>query len=350
MAEKMKVISVTGIKEVQIIECDKPVPGPYEVVVKLKAVALCTAEQRAYLGIRNTGYPVIGGHEASGIVEAVGPNVFNCKVGDHVSGTFNYCGACEYCKRGQGTKCSSGRKGVRRVPIADGTVIGGGMAQYIIAPAVQICPHGEGISHKHASLTEPLGCCIHSVNKARIEFGDTVIIIGAGIMGLLHAKLCRMKGARVVVSEPDAVRRQKALDFGANIAIDPLAVDPVEYIKSITNGQGATVVVNTTSLSATWEQAIAMVAPYGRIMLYSSQHPDNPIGVKMGDMHTREFEMIGTVSPSADDFVQASRLMSYGLIDMEPVVDSCFPFSQAAEAFERACAPDSYRVIILHDE
>lgn len=343
---KMKAAAVMAVKDVQIIEVDKPVVEPYEVLVKIAATSLCTVEQRSYLGIRNFGFPFIGGHECAGIVEEVGAYVQGLEVGDHVTPTFNYCYECDFCKKGQGTQCVNvhGQKAKKR--LVGGSVIGGGMADYIVVPATQVCKLDPALPFEKAALTEPLACCIHSVQKARIDFADTVVIIGAGIMGILQTKLCKLRGARVVVSEVDEKRRQLALDNGADLVVNPLEQNLVEYVYGKTNGIGADVVINTTALSKTWEDAIEILAPYGRLLAYSSQHPDNPIGVKFGRMHNKEYEFIGTVSPTAKDFLLSSKLMSYGIVDVAPVISHVLPFEQAAKAYELACVPGTYRVVI----
>ena len=341
---KMKALAVTGLKEVGIIEVDKPEVGAYEVLVNMKAAALCTVDQRTYLGVIKMPFPMVGGHETSGIVEAVGPYVTGVKPGDHVVTSFGYCNECDYCRRGYGNQCVS--KTRPRFDLEGGVIIGGGMAEYVVAPASQVFKVDENLPFEKAALMEPLSCCVHSVKKARVAFGETVVIIGAGIMGLLHTMLAKLQGARVVMQEVDPARRQKALDCGADLAFNPMETDAVEYIKSITDGRGADVVFNTTALSAVWEPAIAMLGKLGRIVAYSSQHPDNPIPVKMGELHSKEIEIIGTVSPAAIDFLTATRLMSYGIIDVAPVIDSTVPFEEGAKAYEKATVPNTYRVVV----
>lgn len=343
---KMKAAAVMAVKSVEIIEVEKPTAGPYEVLVKTVATSLCTVEQRAYLGIKNFGFPFIGGHESVGIVEEIGPYVQEIEVGDRVAPTFNYCYECDFCKKGQGTQCKNvhGKKAKPR--LIGGTVIGGGMADYIVLPANQVCKVDPSVPYEKAALTEPLACCIHSVEKARIDFADTVVIIGAGIMGILQTKLCKLRGARVVVSEPDEARRQIALDNGADLVVNPVENDLIEYIMDLTDGIGTDVVINTTPISKTWEDAIEILAPFGRLIAYSSQHPDNPIGVKFGRMHSKEYEFIGTVSPTAKDFVLSAKLMSYGILDVAPVISKVLPFEQSAEAFALASMPNTYRVVI----
>ncbi len=352
MTELMKGIVFTAPQKVEIMEFQKPTIKDNEVLIKTKAFAICTMEQRLFRNSDN--YPQCAGHEVCGVIEQVGADVFGYNVGDKVVSTFSYCGYCENCKRGRGSKCVNTRLQRKR---ADGhatngtfvTIGNSGMIQYAAVPATQICKVGDNVPVELACLSEPLACCLHSVSKTRAEFGDTCVIIGAGIMGILHTKLFRMKGCRVIVSEMDPVRREKALAAGANIVIDPSSCDAVEEVKKYTDGLGADIVVNTTSIYQVGEQALQMLAVYGRLIAYASLHPAKPLELNFGEVHYKEIEIIGTVSPRAEDFVYATKLMKYGLIDMSDVLEQTWPMEEAQQAFERAIAPDSYRCVVVYD-
>lgn len=345
MTEKMKALVFTGKEQVSILELDKPVITSNEILLETKAVALCTVEQRAFKS-DNEQYSLIG-HEVSGIVKEIGADVRGFEIGDKVVSTFQYCGYCENCKKGRGEKCLNSRTQKKRI-IDDEIRIGnGGMAQYAAVPATQITKVGENVSFEHASLTEPLACCLHSVERAKPEFGETAVVIGAGIMGIFHTRLLKMQGCRVIVSEMDESRRQVALDSGANLAVDPSKVDIIEYVKSVTDGQGADIVVNTTSIYQVGEQGVEMLAPYGRYIAYASLHPSKPVAVDFGILHSKETELIGTVSPRAIDFLKAATLMKHELIDVENVIHKVYDFEDGQTAFEDAIKP-TYRCIIKY--
>lgn len=345
MSEKMKGIVFTAPEKVEIMEFDKPAISPSEVLIETKAFAICTMEQRIF---KSGNYPCLAGHEVCGIIKEVGADVFGYQVGDKVVSTFSYCGYCDNCKRGRGSKCVNTRLQRKRAVSDTVNVMNSGMIQYAAVPATQICKVGEDVPVELAALSEPLGCCLHSVSKTRVEFGDTCVIIGAGIMGILHTKLLRMRGARVIMSEMDPVRREKALKAGANLVVNPAEVDAVEYVMNVTDGVGADIVINTTSIYQVGEQALQMVAPNGRIIAYASLHPAVPLPINFGEVHSKEIEIIGTVSPRAEDFVAATKLMKYGLIDMSDVLEQVYPMEKAQEAFERAVAPDSYRCVVKY--
>lgn len=343
--EKSKALVVKEKNVLEFVDLEKPEARDYEVLVKVKACSLCTLDRRVYLGTRSRQFPFLGGHEVSGIAEKCGYGVVGIKEGDKVILTSAYCNQCELDRTGRGTQCMNKAKEPQRIKF-DGFIQGGGLSEYISVPAWQLIRIDEKADLDHAALTEPLACCVHSISKARIKFGDTVVIIGMGIMGYFHLKLALMQGARVIVSEMDETRKQKALESGAHVVIDPGQQDLAEEVRKLTNGLGADVVVNTIPSLSVWNSAIDTLAPYGRLIAYSSQDSKEPVGVDFGKVHSREIEFIGTLNPTIEDNERAVRLITYGMIDMEEVIDARFPFEQGKEAFEAALKPGAYRVII----
>lgn len=347
MGQKMKAATITAIKEVEVREYDMPEIQDDEVLIELKACAICTIEQRIYLGIKDVGgYPVVGGHEGSGVVKAVGKNVKHCKVGDHAILTDPYCGTCYFCRKGSNSQCSSGIDDAVYRDKDGKMVLCGYLAEYVKARYDRVIVVDEKVPFEQIALTEPVACVLHSVRKAQIDFGDFVLVVGAGIMGLLHTQLAKKRGAIVAVAEIDPDRREKALSMGADYAFDPTAENAVEYLKSISGGLGANVVFNTTAVSSSWEMSLKMLAPYGKLLAYSSQHPDNPIPISMGKVHSTEISIVGTVSPDEFDMYTAAKLIAEGIVDVKPVIQHIVPIEDAAEAFRKATTPGTYRVVV----
>lgn len=348
MSEKMRAIAVTEVGKAEIIEVDKPTIGQYELLVKVKATSLCTVEQRNFTGLINMGKPFIGGHEVFGIVEEVGPYCGDFKVGDHVVFCQIYCGQCPSCKTGNSTQCENMRNS--RAPLDfNGPVVGGGLAEYVRIPYIQCYHIDDHVKPEWAALTEPMSCCLHSVEKLDIQLGDTIVVVGAGIMGMAQIMLAKMKGARVIVSEPQQERREKALRNGADLGVDPTAEDPIEFVKKHTGGRGAKGVINTTPIAAVWKQAMGMLAPKGKLLAYSSQHPDVPIEVSFGKLHSKEYEYIGTVNGGVEDFTRIVRLLNYDMINVDELIHGVYKFEDCQKAFEDAIKPNTYRCVIVQD-
>ena len=335
-----KVIAFTGIKELAILDHSIPELGPNDVLVHVKATAICTQEQRFYTGDKEVkNYPAIGGHESSGEVIAVGKAVKNCKVGDKV--------ACD-----GGVVPASGRKRFggeqSKTPDADGfyKIISGTLAKYVVRNEEDIIVCDQNSSYINIALTEPASCVLSSINKADIQIADTVVVIGAGIMGLLHVQFAKLKGAIVIVSEVDPVRLEKAKKVGADYVVNPKEQDVVEEVKKLTDGKGAEIVFNTTALPSNWDPAIKMLNKRGKLICYSSQHPDEPISLSMGMVHSSQIQIIGTVSSSPYEKFISAKLLAKNMLKVEEVIDSCYPFEEAKAAFEKSIIPGTYRVMI----
>jgi len=346
MSIQIKTAAVTGPKTCEILELTTPDLGRGEVLVKVHAVALCTLEQRIFRGEVKMPLPCTGGHEVAGEIADLGPGV-NTKLwaeGQRVAVWLLYnCGECYYCRTGRTNMCERAQK----KPVREGLLPGpGGLCDYIVADAASLFKIPDTLTYEEACLTEPLACCVHSVGRANIQLGEDVVIIGGGIMGQYHVMLAKRRGARVILSEVDPARRALAEKLGADITLNPMEQDPVEFVKGITDGRGADVVFNTTAIPSVVPQAIAMVGKGGRMIQYSSMHSDAPTPVSPQLLHGSEIILTGSISPDGHDFFTANRLLSGGIIDCKPLIDHTVPFEQAQAAFEAAIVPGTFRVII----
>lgn len=348
MSISIKTAAVTGEKKVEILDLETPDLRQGEALVKIHAVALCTLEQRIFQGEVKMPLPCTGGHEAAGEIAALGEGV-NLKkwaVGDRVAVRMLYsCGECYYCRTGHTNMCERAQK----KPTREGLLAGpGGLCDYVIVDTASLFKIPDTLSYEEASLTEPLACVVHSVGRADIQLGEDVAVIGGGIMGQYHVMLAKRKGARVIMSEVDEARRELALSLGADIVFNPMEHDPVEYVKSLTDGRGADVVFNTTAIPSVVPQAIGMTGKAGRMIQYSSMHPDVPTPVSPQMLHGQEVILTGSISPDGHDFYTANRLLSGGIVDCRPLIAKKFEFADAQKAFEAAIVPGTFRVIITN--
>lgn len=335
-----QVIAFTAPGELSIMEHGIPELGPNDVLVHVRATALCTQEQRFYTGAKTVkNYPAVGGHESSGDVVAVGKKVRNCKPGDRVACIGGVLPA-------MGRKRFEGEQS--KEPDADGfyRILQGTLAKYVVRNEEDVVVCGPDAAYEVIALAEPAACVLSSVNKASLQIGDTVVVMGCGIMGLLHVQIAKMRGAYVIATEIDPERTEKARAMGADMVINPLNCDAAEEVKKITGGEGAGVVFNTTPLPANFEQAFKIVARRGKIICYSSQHPDEPVPVSMGMIHSSQIQIIGTLASTPQENYTAAKLLGRGMIKTDGLLDSTYDFSEAKDAFERAIRPGTYRVII----
>ena len=222
--ETFKVAVLEGEKNIVFHEAQKREPDDKQVLVKVDSCAICTLEQRFYTGVMNR-YPFAGGHEASGVVEAVGKKVAGVKPGDKVAiRLLNSCGECYYCRNGHENQCVKSF-----IAETQECAMGpGGLAEYMMVSAADVYKVADDADLAHVSLTEPLACCVHSIENGQIELGNDVVVIGIGIMGALHIQLAKLKGARVIACELDEKRLEVAKKMGADVLVNSGKVDAVE--------------------------------------------------------------------------------------------------------------------------
>jgi L-iditol 2-dehydrogenase len=341
----MKVVAITGERKTGIFEIDRPVLGPGQVLIRIKACALCTFEQRVFVREVKFSLPWVGGHECAGVIEEIGSNVDPgmYKIGAKAAPrTLNSCGECYYCRHGQENLCVKAYTSSANA----GKLVPGGLGEYLAVDVSKVFLLNEDISFEEAVFAEPLACVVNSVMRGQITLGSDVVIIGGGVMGMLHILCSKVSGARVILSEPDGERAGFARNLGADIVIDPKKQDPVQAVKDLTGGRGADVVFNTTPTPALVEQGIKMTGRLGRFIQYSSMHPDAPVQFSPNWLHDSETILTGTVSPSILSFATSVNLLNKKLVNVKPLMTEAYDINEADRAFERALSSETFRVMI----
>jgi 2-desacetyl-2-hydroxyethyl bacteriochlorophyllide A dehydrogenase len=335
---------MTGPGAIELRQVPIPQPGVNEVLVRVRATAICTWEQRSYSGAQSNKFPFVGGHESSGEIVAIGPGVSDqLGVGDHVTIGSAACGQCHWCRTGRDRMCKQHYAGAVSYGEAWGP---GGFAQYKVHPASGIYPIDPGVSFEEASLAEPLSCALHAVRQIDVRVSDDAVVIGAGVMGLMNVVALKKHGARVIVSEIDPDRLAMAREMGADITIDATTQDPVERVKELTNGRGVEHVITAIGSGKANEQATAMLSDRGRLVLFASAHPMTPLEIDTNVMHNRETGVIGSLSSEQYDFHVANRLIGLRQVDLSPLIQQRFPLTELAAAMDASVAPGTYRIIV----
>jgi L-iditol 2-dehydrogenase len=343
MTDAMRIGAMTGPGAIELQSVSIPDPGPGQVLVRLRATAICTWEQRTYAGRQHNTFPFVGGHEMAGDVVAIGPGPVNeLAVGDRVAVGPASCGRCHWCLTGQDRACRDHYAGAVKYGDAWGP---GGFAEYKLHPANGVFRIGE-TPYQLASLAEPLSCAVHVMRLLDVRVSQDVVIQGAGVMGLLNVIAAKQRGARVIVSELDAERLARAKAHGADETIDATIEDPIARVKELTEWRGAEAVIAAIGSSAANEQGIAMLSERGRFVLFAATHPEPEFSIQPNPMHNRETGVIGAVSKDKADFYTAVRLLRYGLVDLTPLIEATYPFDRLREALDHAIRPGSYRVIV----
>ena len=348
----MKAMVMSKPGDVKVTEIPRPVPGPNQVLIRIITSGICTNDVRDYRGECDYSYPRIGGHEFAGTIvelgEAVNPRHFH--VGQNVvKYIIENCNECHDCRTGSENICGEHmHSNVFHNP--DGISGYCGFAEYICADANDVMVYEHQADFEKMAFTEPLACCVNSVNRTDVRFGQDVLVVGGGTMGLLHVMLLKLRGARVFVSEPMPQRRELALRLGAYAAFDPTAVDPVAEIQSHTGGRGADFVYNTCAHPAIAAQAVQMTAAAGTCVMFSSIHPRQDVPIDCGALHTYQKTVTGAVSPTIRAYYESVQLIDKGIIDPTPLTESIFDYTDFQEAMDTACRPDTYKVIVKFGE
>lgn len=313
-----------------------------EVLLKNMACGVCGTDvhiMKGEKGSADVNPPVVLGHEYSGLVLDVAPDVHNVKVGDQVTVDPNiYCGRCRYCHNGQKHFCESMQ--------AIGVTRDGGFAQYSIVPDTQVFPMNPEIGYENMAMAEPLACCLHGIAQIDIRPGDAACVVGGGAIGLIMAQLLRLKGAgKVFLSEPMEERRKLALSNGF---VDRTFI-PGEHLKEEIQSElhrpGMDVVIECAGNPKAVQSAIEMTDRGGRVLLFSVPKPDSTIELPLFDVYKKELKISGSfINP--DTHQQAVELLNSGLVNMQALFTHRYPLAKLATAIETQSMPAAVKVLV----
>lgn len=337
----MKALYYPVWDQLEICDVDEPAPGPGEVIVKVAAVGICGSELHGFAtrAARRTP-PLIMGHEFGGTVATVGHGVTEVRSGDRVAvNSVISCGRCEECLEGQSHLCREGEVfGTRRA---------GAFAELCAAPATTLLPLPQDVSFLQAALTEPLANAVHAVSLTRQRFPETVVIFGAGTIGLLVLQVMRVAGAfRLVVVDVSDVRLEVARCLGADATFNPRRDDVVAGVRGLTRERGADVAVDAVGASDTRQAAVMATRPGGEIV-WLGLH-DDPTHLSGFAVVLGERRISGSFGVTPRDLRTAIGLFAAGRIELTPWVRT-FPLTEGARVFRQlvTAPPQDYIKAVL---
>jgi len=327
----MKAALLYGVKDLKIEKIDKPRVGYGEILVKVKAATTCGTDlkifQRGYVeGVIKL--PTVFGHEWAGDIVEVGEGVTWLKEGMRVrAGNSAPCLKCKMCQKGNYNLCE------------DMMWLWGAYAEYIKVPARMVMLNTQEIpshvTYEEAAITEPLACVLHGIEKAQVGLGDTVAIIGAGPIGLLHLITTRKMGAgKIIITDTVDERLQIAKELGADETINAKREDSVEKTRKLTDGYGADLVIEAIGLPVTWEQAQKMVRKGGTVLEFGGCPPGTEIRVSTELLHYGEVTLLGTFHTTPAHFKKALNLIASGTLNVKPLVTRKMGLEKIEKAFE----------------
>jgi L-iditol 2-dehydrogenase len=328
----MKALVLVDYNRFEFLDWPEPEVGPDEVLVKVGACGICGSDVHGMDG--STGRrqpPIIMGHEAAGTIAGLGGNVAGWANGERVTfdSTVN-CGKCWFCRRGQINLCD------HRLVLGvacDECRRQGAYAEYIAVPQHILYRLPDGMSFRRAAMLEPAAVALHAVNRTPIRPGDTAVVVGAGVIGLLLVQALRAVGCgRIVAVDLDQARLDMACKLGADVGLRSDRVDVSAEVMRLTGGRGADVSLEAVGIAATVRTAIACLRKGGNVTLVGILAAN--VEVPIQTIVTRELT-VGSSYISCGEYPACLDLMARGAIDVEPLISAVAPLADGAEWFRR---------------
>ncbi len=332
-----------GPGNLEIREVEEPKVSGDLVKIRVVYAGICGSDLHTWAGeYASNKPPVTLGHEFSGIVEEVGPDVKELKVGDRVTSetTFKTCGKCIYCKNEEYNLCSS-RQGL-------GTQADGGFAEYVINHEARIHKLPEKVSLLQASLTEPLACCVHgAMETSQVKPGETVLIFGPGAMGLLTGMVCKSQGAKVVIAglTKDEKRFEVARTLGFDRIVDQMKEDLGTVMNEMTDGIGPDKIYECSGALPALNRSFELIRKKGEVVQIGVFAKDiNEVNV--GIFFPKEIHYMGTRTQKPSAWRTSLQLMAEGLVQPEKVVTMITDLDNWEEGFTKSKNAEEVKVVI----
>ena len=338
----MRAAVYRGVDTLRIEDIATPDIGPREVLVRVGVCGVCGTDLKK-IAHGLVPPPRIFGHETAGEIAAVGSEVADWQVGDRVAVMHHVpCMKpdCYYCRRKAFAQCPI----YKRTGVTAGfEPAGGGFAEYV--RVLDWCVGGglvrlpDHVSLEEASFIEPLNTCMKGLAGAQILEGDTVLVIGQGPIGLLFTQLAKLAGANVIVTDRVETRLQKALDLGADRALNPDTDDVAATIAEVSERRGADLAVVAVPSTQVVQQAFDLLRPAGKVLLFANTRLNDPLTVDAGAVCMQEKSLLGSYSSDITLQEEAAQLIFERQVNVRDLITHRFPLEEIAEAIDYATHP-----------
>lgn len=341
IAEKMKVSIWRNNKDIRIEEVPTPKPGPGEMLVKIYSCGICGSDVVEWYRLPRA--PLVLGHEIGAEVVDVGESVTHYKAGDGVFIAPKVpCMKCDFCQRGHYPVCPNVKE---RLP--------GGFAEYILVPEVLVLNGTyrlpDNITYDQSTFIEPLACVVRAQNLAGIKKGQTILVLGCGMSGLLHIKLAKTKSCKIMATDVNGWRLKFAEKVGADISLD--ATDHVPERLTAARGKKADVVLICTSALSAVDQAWKCVEKGGSIVFFAVPGPEKQVTIPINDFWTKEIKILTSYYCGPPDIAEALELLKRGTIEVEDMITHRLPLKDVGKGFQLVIeGKESMKIIIRPHE
>jgi L-iditol 2-dehydrogenase len=329
----MKAVVLEDRRVIAYKDVPTPEPGPDHLRLKIKAISICGSDIKRYLDGHRT-YPLILGHESSGIIDRVGDGVSEDHLGKHAAIIpLVPCFECEECRRGYYSACHSYS--------FIGSRQSGGLAEFVDLPEKNVLILPDDLPFEHAALIEPATVARHMLALGDFRSGQTAIVLGAGSIGLLLVQWLRILGAeQIIVTDILEDKLRIASKVGAQVTLNPSQADVAKVVQKLVS-DGADLTLEATGVPQVLEQSLSLTRPRGKIVLAGNQPLDKSLPLTFIEtLIRREISLIGCfMSYSApfpgQEWTETLAALSSGSLDMDTLISHRFPLSEAPEVFER---------------
>ncbi|MGM0818186.1 MAG: alcohol dehydrogenase catalytic domain-containing protein [Actinomycetota bacterium] len=344
----MRAARLSDLNDLAVVDLPTPSAGPGELLLEVGANTLCGTDVRILRGEKtsNVVLPVVLGHELSGTIVEVGAGVEGHAVGTQVALMPGVpCRRCWECTHERENACAH----LRIV----GYEIDGGLAEYVLVPAASVeagCvfPVDEPVAPERLALAEPLACVVTGQRLSPIAVGDTVLIMGAGPIGLLHLQLALAKGARaVIVSESGAARQETARRFGATVTVDPQTEDLAAVVEEVTRGIGVDTTIIAAGVPALVDEALSLARTGGSVNVFAGLAGAGWAELRANLVHYREVSIVGSSNTRRRDYRVAVDLITSGKVDTASLVTHRFGIEDVGRAVEAVIAREGLKVAVV---
>jgi threonine dehydrogenase-like Zn-dependent dehydrogenase len=321
----MKAMAIEAPGVVGLKELTQPVPGPDEVLLRVAVIGYCGSDLNTYRGLNPlVSYPRVPGHEIGATIEACGPDVPEpWRPGLAVTcAPYTSCGKCAACKKGRFNACQFNQTlGVQRE---------GALTEFIVVPWQKLF-HAPGLGVSEYAMVEPLAVGFHAVDRGRVQAGDTVLVLGAGMIGLgAIAGAGLVRGARVIAVDVDDAKLALARKAGACETVNSRTENLHERLVEWTGGHGPDVVIEAVGLAETFVAAVTEVGYAGRVVYIG--YVKSPVAYETKYFLLKELDILGSRGSTAKDFEDVIALLTSGRYPMAETVTRSVPFDQAGAA------------------
>ena len=346
----MKAQVFRGVNQLSYEEVPVPDLAGDEVLVQVRVVGLCQSD------IKKIRYPLyqpprIFGHETAGTIAKVGSEVTGWQVGQRVVVMHHIpCMHCDYCLNDNFSMCDV----YKNITTTAGfTPSGGGFADFVKVPGHIVrngglIPIPDRVSFEQASFVEPTNCCLKAVKKAAVAPGQTVLVTGAGPIGLMFIMLVKYFGARAIATDLLPSRIEKALSVGAEAAFDPRDPDFVSKIQALTGGLGVDTTLLAVPSDKAFFQALDCTRKGGKILFFAEFPDEVEIPINPNILYRREIDLMGSYSSSYRVQALAADIVFNGRIDVDALISDRYPLEDLSAAVEQAIAPtpETYKILL----